>query len=183
MLAVGTLGGGLRVCDGSGRALSGWKAAGRPQGRGGRICFSPRTELAVVDHGYKPDEPLLSVAPWDDVGRGRLIVARRDGEPRILASGLNCPMGVSLDGRGAPIVTEFERARIVDVSGAIRQAGYPGYLGRLRKTGNGYLLACLSRRDPLIEFLKTEPAFVERDEDDDRAAALDRAARQPGIRP
>ena len=71
-------------------------------------------------------------------GAGRLIVARRDGEPRILASGLNCPMGVSLDGRGAPIVTEFERARIVDASGAVRQAGYPGYLGRLRKAGNGY---------------------------------------------
>ncbi len=65
----------------------------------------------------------------------------------------------------------------------IRQAGYPGYLGRLRKAGNGYLLACLSRRDPLIEFLKTEPAFVGAMKTTHRAAALDRAARQPGIRP
>ena len=160
MLAVGTLGGDLQVCDGSGRALSGWRPPADLKAAAD-VLFLSENELAVVDHGYKPDEPLLSVAPWDDVGRGRLIVARRDGEPRILASGLNCPMGVSLDGRGAPIVTEFERARIVDVSGAVRQAGYPGYLGRLRKAGNGYLLACLSRRDPLIEFLKTEPAFVD----------------------
>jgi hypothetical protein len=40
------------------------------------------------------------------------------------------------------------------------QAGFPAYLGRLRKTAKGYALACLSRRDPLIEFLKTEPDFV-----------------------
>ena len=159
MLAVGTLGGGLQVCDGSGRPFGGWKPPADLTAAAD-VLFLSENELAVVDHGYKPEEPLLSVAPWDDVGRGRLIVARRDGEPRILASGLNCPMGVSLDGHGAPIVTEFERARIVDVSGAVRQAGYPGYLGRLRKAGNGYVLACLSRRDPLIEFLKTEPAFV-----------------------
>jgi hypothetical protein len=44
--------------------------------------------------------------------------------------------------------------------GQVRQVGYPGYLGRLRRTATGYALACLSRRDPLIEFLKTERAFV-----------------------
>ena len=59
------------------------------------------------------------------------------------------------------IVAEFERARIVDASGTVRQAGYPGYLGRIRKTETGYLMACLSRRDPLIEFLKTERDFVD----------------------
>ncbi len=100
---------------------------------------------------------MLSVAPWDDVARGKLVVVRRDGEPRVLASGLRCPMAVSLDAHGEPIVTELERAQIVDVSGKVRQAGYPGYLGRLKKTGSGYVMACLSRRDPLIEFLKTEP--------------------------
>jgi hypothetical protein len=145
MLAVGTLGGGLLVCDGSGRALSGWKP---PAGltAAADALFLSENELAVVDHGYKPDEPLLSVAPWDDVGRGKLLVVRRDGEPRVLASGLNCPMGVSLDARGELIVTELERARIVDVSGKVRRAGYPGYLGRLRKAENGYVMASLQRR-------------------------------------
>ncbi len=70
-------------------------------------------------------------------------------------------MGVARDQRGELIVTEFERARIVDAAGKVRQAGYPGYLGRLRKTGAGYVMACLSRRDPLIEFLKTERSFVD----------------------
>jgi hypothetical protein len=160
LMAVGTLGGGLLVCDGSGRALSGWKPPADLNAVADALFLSD-DELALVDDGYKPDERWLSIAPWDDVGRGRLVVVRRDGEPRVLASGLHCPMGVSLDARGELIVTEFERARIVDVSGRVRQAGYPGYLGRLRRTGNGYMLACLSRRDPLIEFLKTEPGFVD----------------------
>ena len=32
--------------------------------------------------------------------------------------------------------------------------------GASRKIAGGYLLACLSRRDPLIEFIKTETEFV-----------------------
>lgn len=96
LLAVGTLGGGLLVYGGSGRALSGWLLPADLTAAADALFLS-EDELAVVDHGYKPEEPLLSVAPWDEVGRGRLIVVRRDGEPRVLASGLRCPMGVSLD--------------------------------------------------------------------------------------
>ncbi len=160
LVAVGTLGGGLRVCDGSGRAVSGWK---RPAGLTAvaDALFLSETELAVIDHGYRADEALLSVAPWDDAGRGSLVAVPSDGELRALARGLGCPMGVARDARGELIFTEFERARIVDVSGKVRQAGYPGYLGRLRKTGTGYVMTCLSRRDPLIEFLKTERNFVD----------------------
>ncbi|MEC7259298.1 MAG: strictosidine synthase, partial [Pseudomonadota bacterium] len=36
----------------------------------------------------------------------------------------------------------------------------PGYAARLAPCPGGYLLSCLARRDPLIEFLKTEDAFV-----------------------
>ncbi len=59
-------------------------------------------------------------------------------------------------------MTELERARVVEASGKVLQAGYPAYLGRIRKIDNGYAIACLSRRDPLIEFLKTEREFVAR---------------------
>ena len=59
-------------------------------------------------------------------------------------------------------VTELERARVVEASGRVLQSGYPAYLGRIRKIDDGYALACLSRRDPLIEFLKTEREFVAR---------------------
>ena len=77
-------------------------------------------------------------------------------------------MGIA-PGRPAasPIVTEFERARIVDASGQpSARPAIPAISARIRKTGNGYALACLSRRDPLIEFLKTEPAFVDAHEGD-----------------
>lgn len=160
LVAVGMLGGGLAVCDALGRPTRGWKT---PPGltAAADAVFLAEDELAVVDHGYKPDEPLLSLAPWDGVSRGKLIAVRRDGESRVIANGLHCPMGVSLDPRGELLVTEFERARIVDGSGKARQTGYPGYLGRLRKTATGYVMACLARRDPLIEFLKTERSFIE----------------------
>ncbi|RBP08163.1 hypothetical protein DFR50_1268 [Roseiarcus fermentans] len=159
LVAVGTLGGALRVCDESGLTVKGWAA---PElAAVADALFLSEDELAVVDHGYTADEPLLSVAPWDDAARGKLVALRRDGAPRVLAGGLHCPMGLARDGGGALIVTEFERARIVDSSGETRQAGYPGYLGRLRKTASGYLMTCLSRRDPLVEFLKTEKGFVD----------------------
>ena len=58
------------------------------------------------------------------------------------------------------------------------QSGYPAYLARIRKIDDGYAIACLSRRDPLIEFLKTEPEFVARMKAEYRSAALDIAARQ-----
>jgi hypothetical protein len=57
-------------------------------------------------------------------------------------------------------VSLLERATIVDAVGSVRQGRFPGYLGRLRRTTTGYVLACWSRRDPLVEFLKTETAFV-----------------------
>jgi hypothetical protein len=69
-------------------------------------------------------------------------------------------MGIAQDTSGALIITELEHARIVDTSGRIRQSGYPAYLGRIRRTAGGYAMACLARRDPLIEFLKTEQEFV-----------------------
>jgi hypothetical protein len=161
LVAVGTLGGGLKVCDGSGRVRKGWTPPPGALTAVADALFLSEEELAVVDHGYRAEEPLLSVAPWDGAARGRLMAVRSDGQLRVIASGLSCPMGVALDARRELIVTEFERARIVDASGKVRQAGYPGYLGRLRKTGTGYVMTCLSRRDPLIEFLKTERNFVE----------------------
>jgi hypothetical protein len=160
LVAVGTLGGSLTVHDRAGRLVKGWNKPADLTAVADALFLS-EDELAVVDHGYRAEEPLLSVAPWDDSARGKLVALRREGESRVLSTGLHCPMGLSLDAGGALIVTEFERARILDASGRIRQAGYPGYLGRLRRSSTGYAMACLCRRDPLIEFLKTERKFVD----------------------
>lgn len=160
LVAVGLAGGGLAVLDASGRPVDGWALS---PGRVASVVdclFRSEDELVLVDSGYAAGENVLAQAAWDDKARGQLVALGRSGEMRVLASGLHCPMGASLDAQGELLVPLMERADIVDASGNVRQAGYPGYLGRLRRTAAGYVLACLSRRDPLVEFLKTERDFV-----------------------
>ena len=158
LVAVGLSNGGIRVHDMSGQPLD-WTVTGR----GGSIAdllFLSEAELAVVDHGYTSGHELLSIAPWDDEKRGSVMAVPRRRAARVLAKNLHCPMGICRDPNGELIVTELETARIVDLSNRVRRSGLPAYVGRIRKIADGYLLACLSRRDPLIEFLKTEKAFV-----------------------
>lgn len=159
LVAVGTSGGGLAVRDAAGHLLQGWTL---PAGvRAVSDCaFAPDGTLFVVDSGYTSDEALITRAPWEEEASGRLLAIGAAAEPRVVAHGLHCPLGVCVAPDGAPLVSLFERACLVDASGRILQSGYPGYLGRIRRTDGGYVLACRSRRDPLIEFLKTEPAFV-----------------------
>ena len=158
-VAVGLSGGALAVLDAAGRRLSGFRP---PEGLKSVVdaMFLSEDQLVVVDHGYGESESMLSLATWDEAGRGRIAEINREAAPRLIADKLCCPMGIARDGGGKLIFTEFERARIVEVGGRVRQSGYPGYLGRLRRRASGYLLTCLSRRDSLIEFLKTERAFV-----------------------
>jgi len=160
LVAVGLAGGRVAVLDATGQSAEGWTL---PSGRVASVVdcvFVSEDELMLVDCGYGPDEDVLASAAWHDEARGQLVSLNRAGEVRIVRPGLHCPMGVCLDATGAPLVTLLERASIVDASGKVRQAGYPGYPGRVRKIEKGYALACLSRRDPLIEFLKTERDFV-----------------------
>ncbi len=160
LVAFGLAGGRLAVRDASGKPLDGWTL---PAGRIVSVvdcAFTSDSELVLVDCGHGAGDSLLALAAWDDVARGQLVTLHRSGETRTVASNLHCPMGLCLDGEGGMLVSLLERASIVDATGTVRQAGYPGYLGRLRRTSGGFALACLSRRDPLIEFLKTERAFV-----------------------
>lgn len=154
-MAVG-LGDRLAVVDGDAPPAI-WPTA--PLGRIGDLCFADEETVALADPGYAPDQPVLTLAPWDPVARGQLMLIRAGGEARQIAGGLHAPMGVAPDAGGL-LVTELDRARILDDTGRVRQAGFPAYLGRLRPISKGYALACLSRRDPLIEFLRTEPDFV-----------------------
>jgi hypothetical protein len=158
LVAVGMSGGGVRVHDLSGGPLDWTMPANRRSVAD--LLFLSETELAVVDHGYAPDQDVLSIAPWDEEKRGSVTVVARNGQTGTLAKNLHCPMGICRDATGALIVTELDAARATDMSGNIRRAGLPAYVGRIRKTADGYLLACPSRRDPLIEFLKTEKEFV-----------------------
>jgi hypothetical protein len=159
LVAVGMEGGRVTICDSLGRPAAGW-SPNADLTAATDIVFVSEDEIAVLDNGYRAGESVLSLVPWDEGARGRIVAIRRGGEGRVLASGLHCPMGICRDATGQLIVSLLERASIVDAAGKTRQSGYPGYLGRIRKVDSGYLMTCLSRRDPLIEFLKGEPGFV-----------------------
>jgi hypothetical protein len=158
LVAVGLSGGGIRVYDMSGQPLD-WIVPASA-GNATDCLFLSESEIALVDHGYGPDQDVLSLAPWDDVTRGRVVVVARDGRSHTLARDLHCPMGICRDARGELLFSELETARVVGLGGGVRRRGLPAYLGRIRRIAGGYLLAGLSRRDPLIEFLKTEKDFV-----------------------
>ena len=158
-IAVGLSGGAIAVRGEAGEPLAGWTPASGPRAVADCLFLS-EDELAVVDHGYGPGEPLLSLAPWDEVARGQVTGINRTGATRVIAAGLHCPMGIARGPGDTLVLTELERARVVDTTGKVLQSGYPAYLGRICRIGNGYAIACLSRRDPLIEFLKTEQDFV-----------------------
>lgn len=160
LVAVGLSDGRLAVLEESGRTIDGWRL---PPERAISVVdciFRTADELLLLDCGYGIDDSLLARATWEEEGKGQLLALSRSGDLRVLASGLHCPMGLCLDPEGAVMVSLLERASIIDAFGKDRQTGYPGYLGRIRRTTTGYAIACLSRRDPLIEFLKTERAFV-----------------------
>lgn len=160
LVAVGLESGAVAVLDAGGKPVEGWAL---PAGRVATVVdciFRADDELLLVDCGYEGGADLLARATWDDEGRGQLVSLRRSGEMRVVLPDLHAPMGVCLDADGNALVSLLERASIIDATGKTVQSGYPGYLGRLRHTQNGYALACLSRRDPLIEFLRTEQAFV-----------------------
>jgi hypothetical protein len=160
-VAIGLSGGRIVVRNAAGDTMPGWRPASSFHAIADCLFLS-EDEVVVVDHGYEPNVPILAVATWDPTARGRVVAIGRTGETRAIASGLHCPMGIVRRPDGAPAFTEMERARVVDASGNVLQSGFPAYLARIRKIGDGYALACLSRRDPLIEFLKTEREFVTR---------------------
>lgn len=160
LVAVGLAGGRVEVLRSSGHRVEGWALAG---GRAASVVdcvFRSEDELLLVDCGYGRDASALTQATWDEESRGQILSLSVSGASNVVASRQHCPMGVCLDENGVVLVSLLERASIVELDGTVRQAGYPGYAGRLRRIDAGYALTCLSRRDPLIEFLKTERAFV-----------------------
>lgn len=159
-VAVGLSGGSLVVRDPGGLPDMAWPALADVVEV--KDCvFTSDDEILVVDSGVRDDDDFLSRATWDDEGRGSIASLTRAGTaPRRVAGGLRCPMGICLDAASRPVISLFERASLVDIAGQALQAGYPAYLGRVRRTAGGYALACLSRRDPLIGFLREEREFV-----------------------
>lgn len=124
------------------------------------LAFAAEDRLLIVHGGFGAGDDMLAQAAWETEALGSVLALTQSGDRQIAAGGLHAPAGICLTSDGRAMITETERARIVDTGGAVLRAGLPGYLGRLRPMSGGYLLSCLARRDPLIEFLKSEAAFV-----------------------
>jgi len=100
-------------------------------------------------------------------GSGQVLRVSADGECTVLATGLHGPHGVAEAAGGAILVAETWGAavRLLEPSGTLRTvlanfAGYPGRLAPL--AAGGFVMACLSRRDPLVDFVRGERAFAAR---------------------
>jgi len=160
-IAVGLDSGEVQIYP-RGQQQPAWTIAG-PSNSGAAVdcMFLDEDELAVVRSGYASVREALAMSPWETVQGGSVTRHSRDGTARLIAGNLSCPMGICRDEGGNPLITEMDAARVIDPSGRVRGTGFPAYLGRIRKMSQGYLLCCLSRRDPLIEFLRTEQDFVD----------------------
>ena len=161
LVAVGLAGGRvavLRCLRAAGRWLG---SAGRPTSRPwSTACSCRRTKSLLVDSGYGADaRRACAGVRGTEQARGQLMALRRIGRDQRGRRGLHCPMGVCRDAQGERAGFAARARQHRRCLGPVRQSGYPGYLGRIRRTATGYVIACLSRRDPLIEFLKTRDAI------------------------
>lgn len=100
-------------------------------------------------------------------GSGLIVRAGADGACTVVAERLRGPHGVAVTPSGDVLVAETWEAAITMIrpSGGRTPVttGFAAYPGRITPAADGgYLLACLSRRDPLVDFVRSEAAFAQR---------------------
>lgn len=85
-----------------------------------------------------------------------------------IAGGLAWPAGLALDDRGALVVAEAWRHRLLRLDPAapgrreVLCADLPGYPGRLSRSGDHHWLAVFAPRSQLVEFVLREPTYAAR---------------------
>ena len=119
------------------------------------------TRASTVTGQYPYTHELFSAR-----GSGQLLAVAPDGSCKVLVEGLRGPHGVAQMASGEIAIAETWDAavRVLEVSGRQRTAlaQFAGYPGRLKPLASGgYLMTCLSRRDPLVDFIRTEKAFAQ----------------------
>ena len=147
----------------SGQRVDGWALPADVPRRSSTASSVPRTNCCSSTAAMAPDARRACAG---DLGRGVArpgpVAAAASGEIACRSlPGLHCPMGICLDGHG-------DRARLAARARGDRRCSparsaspaIPAISAASGGPAAGYAMACLSRRDPLIEFLKTERAFV-----------------------
>lgn len=166
-LAVGLSGDGVELRDrGVRRRIE--KAGGRRLTCVTALAFTPNG-LAIAN-GSDRVAPVDWVHDLMDHGAtGFVALQSANGGARVLAEGLRWPAGVCATGADALAVTEAWGHRILSISTeGVGVTGtlldhLPGYPARIvQRDGGGYLLANISVRSQLIEFVLRERRFLRR---------------------
>jgi len=163
LLAAGIEGGGVRILEQDGRASAGLYEADIEL-RGVTAClFAENGDLVVADAAPSGDPYPYTRELFAGHGAGRIVRIAADGATSTLASGLRCPHGVVQVSNETFMISDCWASGLRSTGAGAAFNELPGYPARIhRRQGGGYILACLARRDPLIDFIRTEDAFAER---------------------
>jgi len=167
VIAVGLNGGGIRVLAPDGYAAPGW-ATLDGLAKDVRACrFLRDGTLLLADTGTMGGAQSYKQDLLGKIGHGQILHLEAGGKCNILAQGLRYPYGLGETASGQNIICESWAARLCTLhngqvaDSVLRDA--PGYPARLSATlDGGYILSMFARRDPLIEFMLSEPKFLGR---------------------
>ncbi len=167
LIAVGLTNAGIRLISQDGKVYPSWVGAEISAEEVRACTFLQDGALLVADAGRPVGGESYLQGLYNKSGTGRVIKLSEEGESNLLADSLRFPYGLVETDAGAVMVCESWSTRICKlVSGAPPKSVFedaPGYPARIHSLPDGgYILSLFSRRDPLIEFVLTEPEFMER---------------------
>ncbi len=166
-IAVGLAGAGVRVITQQGKVSSDWDGVENSAEEVRACAYSKDGALLIADAGNGGDGVSYMLGLYNETGKGRIIKFSENGESNVLSDGLRFPYGVVETDAGEVLVCESWSAHICQLENGASSKSVlqdaPGYPARIQPlSGGGYILSLFSRRDPLIEFVLTEPQFIKR---------------------
>ena len=167
LIAVGLVGAGVQMISQQGKIRRGWDGLKKSTAEVRACAFAKDGGLLIADVGTVDGRATDMQDLYNKTGSGLIINFSENGESIVLSQGLRFPYGIVETEAGAVIVCESWSARICQLqNGAASKfvlQDAPGYPARIHPLSDGgYVLSLFSRRDPLIEFIITEPEFIER---------------------
>ncbi len=162
LIALGLHGGGLRVLTADGSEAGGW--ATPTDARNIRALRFLRDGALLVANACTGEGANADIRDlFASTGTGHILRLTGEGGGETIADGLRYPHGLIETGTGDLIVAESWAARLGKPGGDAVMEHAPGYPARISATSDGgYILSLFARRDPLIEFMLTEPKFLAR---------------------
>jgi hypothetical protein len=124
--------------------------------------FASNGDVIIADAAAEEEAYPYTRQLFSDQGKGSILRVAEDGATSVLASQLRCPHGIVAASDQNFMISECWASGLRTLGANSVFSELPGYPARIHKReGRGYVLACLSRRDPLVDFICTEKAFVD----------------------